>query len=233
MNKALLVAMLVLAIALPATAQEALITDPCGDLLLQGHVQDEPVTTPGDLTKAFDIAAGTIISVDGGVDASIDVCGDAVTPEHTQSYEVRWAVGESCKAMLRLNRKLDVKVGSDETRFDHDPHASFEHTCTEPAKDGELFGTATTVFRIELPDTAWTIEGNRVTFRLRSAELPAVAASLLDPGTTWSGIHAVGRYLPASGAGTLFVRDAQGAAYVRMSDGADFADTEQAFVVGS
>lgn len=233
MNKSLLVAVLVLAVALPAAAAEPLITDPCGDLLVNGHVKGEPVATPDEQTGSFDIASADITSVEGGVDLSVDVCGQAVTPAHTQSYEMSWELGQGCTATVRLSRAADLKIGTDDTHFNDDPRATFEQTCSEPAKDGELFGTLTTVFRVTLPHTSWTIEGDRVTFALRTVQLPVNAAQLLEEGTTWSTPYAMARYLPASGAGSVFFHDAQGAASIRASDGADFADAEQAFVVGS
>ena len=233
MNKSLLVAVLVLAVALPAAAAEPLITDPCGDLLVKGHVQGVPVATPGEQTGSFDIASADLQSVADGVDASVALCGQAVTPAHTQSYDIRWGVGEKCTASLRLSRAVNAHLGTEDNGVDTDPHATFEHRCSEPPPDGELIGTATTLFSIELPDTAWTIEGNRVTFALRTAQLPADAAALLEPGTTWSAPYAAARYLPASGVGSVFFTDAQGAADVRASDGADWAGTEQSFVVGS
>ena len=233
MHKALLIVLLVLVVAAPAAAADPLITDPCGDLLVHGHVQGEPVTTPSDPYSAFDLAAATLTSVEGGVDASIAVCDDAVTPEHNQSYGVGWALGEQCRASVTLNRGLRGDVGSEDIQMDNDPRAAFEQMCTEPPKDGELFGTMTTVFRVELPETAWSIDGDSVTFTLRAAELPAAAAELLEPGTTWSTPYAMGRYLPASGAGSVFFHDAQGTASLRASDGADYAGTDQAFVVES
>jgi hypothetical protein len=233
MNKSLWVVLLVLAMALPASAAEPLITDPCGDLMAHGHVQGEPVSTPGDQTSAFDIATADITSVAGGVDLRIDVCGAATTPEHNQSYAVGWVVGANCKASVTLSRGVRGNVGDDDIEMDNDPRATFEQTCTEPAKDGELFGSGTTIFRLELPDTTWRVDGSTVALQLRAAELPAPAAALLDPGTVWLTPYAVGRYLPASGVGSLFFNDAQGAASVRASDGADHAGTAESFVVGS
>ena len=233
MHKLLLVALSVLVVAMPAASAEPLMTDPCGDLLVAGHVQGEPITTPGDQTAAFDIASANLVSVEGGVDASIDVCGSAVTPEHNQSYRLGWGLGERCQASLSLSRGIRGNVGSDEPEFENDPRVTFEQTCTEPAKNGELFGTGTTVFRIDLPDTTWTVGGSSVRISLRAAELPAGAAALLEDGTTWSAPHAAGRYLPSSGVGSVFVTDAQGGASLRASDGADWAGTGQSFVVGS
>ena len=233
MRTSLLVVLLVLVVGVPAMGAEPLITDPCGDLLVAGHVQGEPVTTPGEQTSGFDIATANITSVAGGVDASLAVCGQAGPPDHNQSYDFGWALGERCDASLRLSRAIKGDLGTEGTTIDHEPHATFEQTCTQPPQNGELFGTGTTVFRIQLPDSAWAVEGNTVTFALRTAELPPAAAALLDPGTVWATPYAGGRYLPASGVGSVFFTDAQGAASIRFSDGADWAGTDQAFVVGS
>jgi hypothetical protein len=160
----------------------------------------------------------------------IELCGEAVTPEHNQSYGFGWAVGEGCDVALTLVRAWDVVIGPDAS-VNNDPRVTFEQVCTEPAKDGEILDTSTTVFRITLPDTAYSIDGKSVSFSLHRADLPAPAAALLEPGTTWLTPYAGGRYLPASGLGSVFFTDAQGSADVRSSDGADYAGTVQTFVV--
>lgn len=225
--KVLIAAVLALAVAMPATAQvEPQVTDPCGDLLVYGHVAGEDVSTPGDQTAPFDIKSASFTTADGGVDISIEVCGTAVEPGQFQGYNAGWALGEDCRAWVRFTRAQDINIPSGVA---NDLRTTLEQRCTVPAKDGELTDSSRVVFSTVLSSGA-QVTGNRVNFTLRSAELPPAAEPMMSEGTVWAAPYAQGRFLGAGGVGTAFYRDPEYS--VRVSDGGDAAGDGRDYVVG-
>jgi hypothetical protein len=184
-----LLPLLALPLALPASAATSTLEDPCGDA---GRIHESPgfrVDLEDGRVPGFDIKAATMTDLgepgdEAGVAVALELCGDVPAPELQGSvWRVAWGLSDACNGSVRLN---DVLRGGEVVRT-----AFVGKGCTEGRTvpvTGQPYSTASSVYDVELPAAAWTVDGSTITFTL-APELLGQAAEQVEPGVLLAGLH--------------------------------------------
>lgn len=174
----LLVPLVALVLAVPAQASSTL-DDPCGDA---GRIHDSAgfrVDLRDDRVPGFDLDEVAVADrgepgEDAGVDVVMRMCADLPAPELQGSiWLVAWRTSDRCTGSVRLNDVL--RAGTVVRR------AFVAETCSTDGQEpvtGRAYSTASTVYDVELPLTAWSVDGDTVRFTLEPDALGQAAAQV-------------------------------------------------------
>lgn len=220
-------------IAAPAgAAQPQLINDPCGDNMAYAWGGGQSASAPGPLSSDFDIESAGFTTVRNavgdviGVDLRLQVCGEATSPDHGQSYGWAWDAAGRCVHRMTVGQGLaigDNKVSSS-------MHVGFTQSCVKADEPLPIESFETT-YSATLPTAdRLTIAGDTVTYRLRVADLDPAMRAVVAAGTTWASPRATSE-MAAHPFGEIFFKSADAEAGAVVTAGKDYASGPH-FTVG-
>ena len=169
MRRTLLLATVVCAaaVAAPASASTSSVSDACGDA---GRVHEShglTVNWADGRVDGFDIERVLVRDRDdsvrdAGVEVVLDLCGDVPAAELPGSvWDVSWQLDDRCSGGVRVG---DVRRDAAVVRTAH-----LTKACASDGRlpvTGQPYTTASVVYDLELPASAWTVDGDTVTVSL-------------------------------------------------------------------
>jgi hypothetical protein len=177
-------AVLLALVALPASAyadSSVALSDGCGDAhQTLATVGDNAASVPFDSKRSpqYDIDGASITALpDGGVQAQMKTCGPITAPElYTGAWQVSADAGNDDSISFSVS---DDSYGAP-TRT---ATVTVWHTSVSKGPVlNQTIVTSTKVYEVTLPASAWSIQGDTVTWQLNAARLHATHA-----GSTWTG----------------------------------------------
>jgi hypothetical protein len=169
-----------LPVAAEAAEEPTRWADPCGDEVRPlASAQGTPVRVAEEQRRSprHDVREASIHAVAGGVDVSVRLCaplGDEGSDVTT--HEVNALLPSGCDITVQLDD--DPMWGRSAQWFSY---------C--PPEEGGAPVAQQRWYR-ELPASSWSVEGDTVTWRLRTDELPGLESTPLTPGARWTALRA-------------------------------------------
>lgn len=213
---AVVLALLALSPATAGAAGEPLTwSDPCGDEV-RPVAQTEGVSVRAAeeqrRSPRHDVRGASLHAVPGGVDVELQVCAPlGGEGSDASSHEVGALLPGGCDIAVEL---------------DDDPmwgrRAQWSSYC--PPTEGGVPVAQERWYR-ELPASAWSVEGDTVTWRLRADDLAGIERTPLLVGTSWTALR-------ASAGWPLTLSARYGTTAAGPATPADTARTDAVFVTG-